>query len=285
MKGRKIIKSDCLTWLAASDVGWANLVYIDPPFNTGKVQTRKLLRSIRVQEGEGNRGFGGHAFSHHEIARMSYCDKKADYRAWLFCCLQGAERLLADNGSLFVHLDARESHYAKIMLDEIFGADCFQNEIIWAYDYGGRSKRRWPAKHDVIFWYVKNPQDYTFHYDAIDRIAYMAPGLVGAEKAAKGKIPTDVWWNTIVATNGKEKTGYPSQKPLGILNRIVQVHSNRGDVLVDFFAGSGSLGEAAARNGRDAILVDNNPEAISVMRKRLAAYNFAICRGSLSRAG
>jgi site-specific DNA-methyltransferase (adenine-specific) len=171
-----------------------------------------------------------------------------------------------------VHLDAREVHYVKVALDELLGRDSFMNEIIWAYDYGGRPKNRWPGKHDTILWYARDPNDYVFHHDAIDRIPYMAPQLVGAEKAARGKTPTDVWWHTIVPTSGREKTGYATQKPLGILSRIVAVHTDPGAVVLDFFAGSGTTGEAAALAGRGFVLVDQNPEAADIMARRLAAY-------------
>ena len=146
------------------------------------------------------------------------------------------------------------------------------NEIIWAYDYGARSKRKWSPKHDTIFWYAMDPDHYTFNFDAMDRIPYMAPGLVGKEKAARGKTPTDVWWHTIVSPNGKERTGYATQKPLGVLERIVRVHSREGDLVLDFFAGSGTTGEAAAKNRRSFILVDSSREAVEVMARRLAAY-------------
>ena len=183
-----------------------------------------------------------------------------------------AHRLLAPEGSFFLHLDYREVHYAKVLLDQIFGRENFMNEIVWAYDYGGRSRKRWPAKHDVLLWYAMDPKGYTFRYDDIDRIPYMAPGLVGKEKAARGKTPTDVWWHTIVSPTGAEKTGYPSQKPLGVLERLVKVHSSPGDLCLDLFAGSGTLGEAAARHGRRFCLVDENPEAARVMRERLAPW-------------
>ena len=184
--------------------------------------------------------------------------------------LQEAHRVLKRAGSFFLHIDCREVHYVKVLLDRIFGRASFQNEIIWAYDYGARATRRWSRKHDNILWYAKDPGRYTFRLDEVDRIPYMAPGLVGAEKAARGKTPTDTWWHTIVPTNGREKTGYPTQKPLGILERIVKVHSKPGDRLLDFFAGSGSFGEAAVRNGRSCVLVDVNPEALAVMELRLA---------------
>jgi len=200
----------------------------------------------------------------------AYQDAYEDYLGFLEPRLREAHRLLTPDGSLFVHLDYREAHYVKVLLDTIFGRECFMNEIIWAYDYGGRSKRRWPAKHDTIFWYAKDPENYVFHYEAIDRIPYMAPSLVGAEKAQRGKTPTDVWWLTIVPTNSKEKTGYPTQKPLKLLERIVRVHSDVGDWVLDFFAGSGTTGEAAARLGRRFVLIDNHPDAIRIMTERLA---------------
>ena len=209
---------------------------------------------------------------------MSYDDRGGDYLAWLRARLEEARRVLAADGSLLLHLDYREVHYAKVMLDGIFGRDCFLNEIIWAYDYGARSRRRWSPKHDSILWYARDPANYTYRYDDIDRIPYLAPGLVTKEKAARGKTPTDVWWQTIVPTNGREKTGYPTQKPLAVLERFVRVHSNPGDLLLDFCAGSGSWGEAAAKHGRRFLLVDSNPEAVAVMEKRLAPYGAAVAR-------
>ena len=246
-----------------------DLIYVDPPFNTGKKQALTALKT--VQDADGDRtGFQGQRYRTIVGEQRSYSDVFDDFMGFLEPRLRQAHRVLAENGSFFLHLDCREVHYAKVMLDGIFGRDCFMNEIIWAYDYGARTKKRWSAKHDTILWYVKDPKNYTFNYDAMDRIPYMAPGLVGAEKAARGKTPTDVWWHTIVPTNGHERTGYPTQKPLGLLNRIVQVHSNAGDRLLDFFAGSGTFGEAAARHGRDVVLIDQNDEAIEVMKQRLA---------------
>ncbi len=246
-----------------------DLIYIDPPFNTGKAQSRQRLRTVRDEHGD-RTGFGGHRYRTVKLERRSFDDVFDDFAAFLEPRLAEAHRLLAARGSLFVHLDAREVHYCKVMLDGIFGRASFMNEIIWAYDYGGRTKRRWPAKHDTILWYARDPAHYTFNYDQIDRIPYMAPGLVGPEKAARGKTPTDVWWQTIVSPQGREKTGYPTQKPLRLIERIVRVHSNPGDRLLDFFAGSGTLGAAAHGLGRDAVLIDNHPEAIALMADRLA---------------
>ena len=267
----RIVLEDNLTVLRTLSPGSIDLIYIDPPFNTGRTQTRVALRA--EQDAAGDRtGFQGKRYRTTVLGETGYRDCFADYLAFLEPRLIEAHRVLAGTGSLFFHIDYREAHYCKVLLDEIFGRASFMNEIIWAYDYGGRPKRRWPAKHDTILWYAKDPANYTFHLDAVDRIPYMAPALVGAEKAARGKTPTDVWWHTIVPTNGKEKTGYATQKPLGLLERIVKVHSSPGDTLLDFFAGSGTFGEAAAKHGRPCLLIDNNPEAVRIMERRLAHY-------------
>ena len=252
-----------------------NLIYIDPPFNTGKLQQRTEIQV--KQDTVGDRiGFQGRTYRTHKGKTTHYTDKfdNSDvYLRFLRPRFEEAYRVLHPHGSFFLHIDYREVHYCKVMLDEIFGRESFLNEIIWAYDYGGRSKSRWPAKHDNILWYAKTPECYTFNFDEMDRIPYMAPGLVGKAKAARGKTPTDVWWHTIVSTNGDEKTGYPTQKPLGILNRIVKVHSAPGNTLLDFFAGSGTFGEAAALHDRSSILIDNNIPAIRQIMNRLAQYD------------
>lgn len=250
-----------------------DLIYIDPPFNTGKKQARTQIKTIQDDESGDRTGFQGKRYRTVKVGTKGYLDAFDNYLGFLEPRLREAHRLLTATGSFFFHIDYREVHYCKVMLDEIFGRASFINEIIWAYDYGARATKRWSPKHDNILWYAKDPENYTYRYDDIDRIPYMAPGLVGPEKAAKGKTPTDTWWNTIVSPNGKEKTGYPTQKPLAIIDRIVRVHSNPKDRLLDFFAGSGTLGESAVRNGRSCILVDANPEAIQVMAKRLAFSN------------
>jgi site-specific DNA-methyltransferase (adenine-specific) len=275
----RILHSENLAALRTLASASVELIYIDPPFNTGTIQKRARMKTVRDPEGD-RIGFGGHRYRSEKLATPvapspRYADTFDDYLGFLRPRLVEAIRILKPTGSLFFHIDPREVHYCKVLLDELFttpetsGRACFQNEIIWAYDYGARPTKRWPAKHDNILWYTKHPTDYTFNLNATDRIPYMAPGLVGAEKAARGKTPTDVWWHTIVSPTGKEKTGYPTQKPLGILERIVRVHSNPGDTVLDFFAGSGTTGVAAARNGRDYILIDQNPEAIAVMQDRL----------------
>jgi site-specific DNA-methyltransferase (adenine-specific) len=278
---RRIIEGDNLDVLRALDDSAVNLIYIDPPFNTGREQRHTSVRTERIESGEGDRtGFGGRRYRTTELRSQAFADEFDDFLGFLEPRLIECRRVLAKDGSLFLHLDPRESHYAKVLLDGIFGRASFLNEIVWAYDYGGRSKRRWPAKHDTILWYAKDPEHYTFDYDAIDRIPYMAPGLVTPEKAERGKVPTDVWWQTVVPTSGTERTGYPTQKPLAVLERIIRVHSRPGDVVADFFAGSGTTGDAAARNDRDFLLVDSNPEAIDVMASRLEGWQPEIVRAA-----
>lgn len=247
--------------------GVANLIYIDPPFNTGKVQTRTQIRTSRSEGGD-RVGFQGQRYATEKVGTKAFSDTFDDFLGFLEPRLIEARRVLAQDGTLYFHIDYREVHYCKVLLDRIFGRECFLNEVIWAYDYGARTKKKWPAKHDNILVYVKDPENYTFNVDEIERIPYMAPGLVGPEKAARGKLPTDTWWHTIVPTNGKEKTGYPTQKPLGVLNRIVQGSSRPGDLVLDFFAGSGTAGAAAEALGRRFLLVDDNPVALEVMARR-----------------
>jgi site-specific DNA-methyltransferase (adenine-specific) len=247
------------------------LIYLDPPFNTGRMRERAVetARDTASGAGEVKRGFRGTSYERLRGDLRTYDDRFDDYWAYLEPRLSEAWRLLADDGTLYLHLDYREAHYAKVLLDALFGRERFLNELIWAYDYGAKSRRRWPTKHDTILVYVKDPSGYWFDSETVDREPYMAPGLVTAEKAARGKLPTDVWWHTIVPTSGREKTGYPTQKPEGILRRIVQASSRPGDTVLDLFAGSGTTGAVASALGRNAVLVDSNPEAIAVMRTRI----------------
>lgn len=260
---------DNLEVLRSLPDGSADLIYIDPPFNTGRVQQRTQLRTVRSEAGD-RTGFQGRRYQSIAVGTKRFDDLFDDYLAFLEPRLAEAHRVLSPRGCFYFHVDYREVHYCKILLDQIFGRESFLNEIIWAYDYGGRPRNRWPPKHDNILLYARNPADYVFNYEEIERIPYMAPGLVGPEKAARGKLPTDTWWHTIVPTNGKEKTGYPTQKPLSILRRIVQASSRPGDLVLDFFAGSGTTGAAALELGRRFLLVDHNPEALAVMARRFA---------------
>ena len=265
-----VIAGDNLATVAELPDGAFTLVYLDPPFNTGRSQVRQSTTSVRSAAGTVT-GFKGQQYERIRGDLMSYDDRFEDYWSFLEPRLAEAWRLLADDGTLYLHLDYREAHYAKVLLDALFGRESFLNEIIWAYDYGAKSKSRWPAKHDTILVYVKSPKGYYFNSDTVDREPYMAPGLVTPEKVARGKLPTDVWWHTIVSPTGREKTGYPTQKPEGILRRIVQASSREGDWVLDFFAGSGTTGAVAAALGRRFVLVDQSPESIAVIRKRLAA--------------
>ncbi len=247
-----------------------DLIYIDPPFNTKKTQKRTTVKTVRDNKGD-RTGFKGLTYKTVELETREYQDSfNADeyIHDFLKPRLIEAYRILKPNGSFYFHIDYREVHYCKVLLDSIFKRESFLNEIIWAYDYGGKPKNKWPPKHDNILVYVKNPKKYTFNVDDIDRIPYMAPGLVGPEKAKLGKLPTDTWWHTIVATSGKEKTGYPTQKPLGILDRIVRASSNPGDLVLDFFAGSGTTGFSSYRLNRQFILIDNSRQSMDVMANR-----------------
>jgi len=267
----RIVQADNLEVLQKLEDGSVNLIYIDPPFNTGRLQDRPRLRTTR--DGGGDRtGFGGQRYRTEVVSSQAFADSFDDFYSFLGPRLEEMHRVLAPDGSLFLHIDYREVHYCKVLLDSIFGRPSFLNEIIWAYDYGARSRKKWSAKHDNILWYAKDPGSYTFDFEAMERIPYMAPGLVGPEKAKRGKTPTDVWWHTIVPTNGRERTGYPTQKPLGVLNRLVKVHSRPGDLVADFFAGSGTTGEAAAMNNRRFLLVDSNPDAGRIMKQRLQLW-------------
>ena len=269
-----IYLGDNLPILQSLPAGSVDLIYIDPPFNTGRTQARVQLKTTRAAQGEGDRtGFGGQRYTTTRVGAQAYADQFDDYERFLEPRLVEARRVLAANGTLYFHIDYREVHYCKVLLDRLFARASFLNEIIWAYDYGARTKKRWPAKHDNILVYVKDPANYVFNVDAIDRIPYMAPGLVGPEKAARGKLPTDVWWHTIVSPTGKEKTGYPTQKPVAILERIIAASSPPGGTVLDFFAGSGTTGAAAHALGRRFILIDSNPQALEVMRARLKAVS------------
>jgi len=264
----QVVLGENLELLRALPDGCMNLIYIDPPFNTGRVQRRQSLKTTRSEKGS-RVGFKGSTYETVKGSVSSYDDSFSDYWAFLEPRLEESWRVLRSNGTLYLHLDYREVHYAKVLLDALFGRDSFLNEIIWAYDYGARSKTKWPTKHDNILVYVKDPSDYIFNNTAVDREPYMAPGLVTPEKAALGKLPTDVWWHTIVSPTGKEKTGYPTQKPEGILRRIIQASSNEGDLVLDFFGGSGTTAAVALKLERRFLTVDNNPEAWEVMKRRL----------------
>ncbi len=263
----KIYLADNLPILKTFPNDFVDLIYIDPPFNTGKNQSRTQLKTVQHANGD-RKGFTGKQYKTIELGTRAYSDIFDDYIAFLEPRLTEAYRILAPTGTFYFHIDFREVHYCKVLLDRIFGRECFLNEIIWAYDFGGRSKKKWPTKHDNILVYIKNPKQYTFNLEDIDRIPYMAPGLVSAQKAAKGKLPTDTWWHTIVGTNSKEKTGYPTQKPISILTRIINASTNSGDLVIDFFAGSGTTGASCLQLGRRFILIDNNESALQVMSKR-----------------
>jgi site-specific DNA-methyltransferase (adenine-specific) len=263
----RVVLADNVAVLRELPDAAVDLIYVDPPFNTGQARTLERLKTTRDDDGD-RVGFQGRRYRTLRLGRSRYADVYDDYLAFIEPRIVEFRRVLQPHGALYFHIDFREAHYCKVLLDLVFGRDCFLNEVIWAYDFGGRTSRRWPAKHDTILVYVKDPKRYYFDADAVARIPYMAPGLVGPEKAARGKLPTDTWWHTIVSPGGKERTGYPTQKPVGILRRIVQASSPPGSLVADFFAGSGTTGAACIELGRRFLLVDDNPEALTVMRRR-----------------
>jgi site-specific DNA-methyltransferase (adenine-specific) len=266
----RVVHDECLDVLRTLGDASIDLVYIDPPFNTGKVQKRVRMRTVRDEQAGDRKGFAGRRYRTERLGEdAGFQDAFDDYLAFLEPRLREAHRVLARTGTLYFHIDYREVHYCKVLLDRIFGRASFLNEIIWAYDYGARTTKKWPPKHDNILVYAKDPERYHFDLSEVDRIPYLAPGLVGPEKAARGKLPTDTWWHTIVSPTGKEKLGYPTQKPLGILRRIVRASCPKGGLVLDFFAGSGTTGAVASALGRDAVLVDDNSEAIAVMQARM----------------
>jgi site-specific DNA-methyltransferase (adenine-specific) len=264
-----ILLGDNLPLLRELAAGSVQLVYADPPFNTGRTQARKTLATVAAPNGD-RTGFGGRRYATRLLHESSYRDVFDDYLGFLEPRLQEIHRVLAPEGTLYLHLDYREAHYAKLLLDEVFGRECFLNELIWAYDYGAKPRSRWPQKHDTILVYVRDASRYHFDSEAVDREPYMAPGLVTPEQRERGKRPTSVIWHTIVSPTGREKTGYPTQKPEGLIRRFVQASSRAGDLCLDPFAGSGTLGAVAAGLGRRYLLMDSSPEAVAVMKARLA---------------
>jgi site-specific DNA-methyltransferase (adenine-specific) len=269
----QVLLGDNLPLLHGLADGSVHMVYADPPFNTGRTQTRRTLATVRADDREGGdrTGFGGRRYTTTVVGTAAYRDAYDDYLAFLSPRLEELHRILHPTGTLYLHLDYREAHATKLRLDEIFGRECFLNELIWAYDYGAKPRGRWPQKHDTILVYVKDPTRYHFDADAVDREPYMAPGLVTPEQRERGKRPTSVMWHTIVSPTGREKTGYPTQKPEGLIRRFLQASSRPGDLCLDPFAGSGTLGAVAAKLGRRFLLIDESPEAVAVMERRLAA--------------
>jgi len=267
MTSDRIYFGDNLPILRSLEDSSIDLIYIDPPFNTGRTQARTRISTVRTEEGD-RKGFMGQKYQTVKLGTSAYVDIFDDFLEFITPRLSEAHRLLKPNGSLFFHIDYREVHYCKVALDAIFGRASFVNEIIWAYDYGARTHKRWPPKHDTILWYAKDPANYIFNYEDIERIPYMAPGLVSPEKVARGKTPTDTWWHSIVGTNSRERTGYPTQKPEGVIRRIIQASSHKGDIVLDFFAGSGTTGAVCLELGRNFILVDNNLAAMKIMAER-----------------
>lgn len=280
MGPNRVLLGDNLPFLQTLADESVDLIYIDPPFNTGKVQKREYIQTVRDEDGD-RTGFKGERYRTEKVSEAEFDDSFEDYWGFLEPRIREAHRVLKKTGVFYFHIDYRESAYCRVEIDKIFGRAYFLNEVIWAYDYGGKTKKRWPPKHDNILVYVKDLKNYVFNVDEVDRIPYMAPELAGPEKAARGKLPTDVWFHTIVSPTGKEKMGYPTQKPLGVLRRIVRASSPPGGLVLDFFAGTGTLGAAALEVGRKFLLIDQSPVAFGMMRRRFLGNPDVVFEGDL----
>lgn len=258
MNRHSVIHSTAIDVLINTPESSIDLVYVDPPFGTGQLQTLNRKKNGNV------------------VGSFGYDDPNVDYVEWLKTHVEAIRHVLKPMGTLYLHLDHHWVHYAKVMCDEVFGRQCFLNEVIWSYDFGGRGKRSWPKKHDSILVYVKDADQYVFNWDDIDRIPYKAPemqrvGRTPEEAAVRilaGKVPTDVWEMSIVGTNSKERLGWPTQKPVKLIERAIVASSPIDGVVMDVFAGSGTTGQAAHNRGRRFVLVDRHPLAIEMMRER-----------------
>ncbi len=251
--------------------GRISLIYADPPFFTN----RKF--SARIGRGEDSRKPGEWKLA--EGYRDSWTDLD-EYLQFLYERLALMRRLLAPNGTLYLHLDWHADAYARLILDELFGADgVFINEIIWAYHGPSPIRAAFNRKHDTILAYAKS-KDYTFNADAV-REPYN-PNTIATFKSSRkagfgkvpdldrGKVPEDWWYFPVVARLHGERTGYPTQKPEALLERIILASSNKGDVVADFFCGSGTTAVVAAKNGRKFITSDVLPRAFHTARSRFA---------------
>ncbi len=265
----RLIAADCLEVLPRLKAGSTRLIYLDPPFNTG---VRRRGRAGSYED-----AFGA----------------PADYIAYMRPRLEAMLRALAPDGSLFFHCDWRMSHHIRLMLDDLFGLSgpacarrgVFVNEIIWHYGLGAsKAGRRLLTKHDVIFWHARSP-DYVFNalrdaptpamldkYRHTDAQGNRYMNAYGKRYVMKGgKLLDDVWDIPAIAPTSRERVDYPTQKPLALLRRIVELASNAGDVVLDPFCGSGTTLVAAKHLGRRWIGIDSNPQAIEIARARLAA--------------
>lgn len=256
----RIIRADNLTFMARLPGQCCDLIYVDPPFCTGKERTR---------------GDGRHKFADHWPGGL-----KA-YLDFLQPRLEQMHRILKPAGSLYVHLDWRAVHYVKVLLDDIFGEGQFLNEIIWSYRTGGLSKRWFARKHDTILLYARQAGKHKFK--VLRAGAFRTDGMNFDEQGRPykqtragrlyfhpdGPALTDVWEIPFLSTVSLERTGYPTQKPEALLERIIEASSEPGDLVADFFCGSGTTAAVAKRLGRRWLTCDISPEAVRMARKRV----------------
>jgi DNA modification methylase len=275
----RLIHADNLAVTGGLADGAVDLIYIDPPFGTGTVR-RGGARGTGLLQGE---------TPHHY---RDVPDDPERFVTWIEPRLIESRRVLAPHGSLFVHLDYRAVHYVKVALDRIFGRPRFINEIIWCYSVGGKSRNMFGRKHDTILWYARTA-DHAFFPDAVRvprkggshmRVVRTAEGALVQEKTdrrtgkvyrypvAAGKVPED-WWTDIEILNqsDRERTGWPTQKPERLLERILCAASAEGALVADWFCGSGTTAIAAQRLDRRFLIADCAAEAVACARDRLAA--------------
>jgi DNA modification methylase len=269
----RIARADALDEAGRWSTASIDAIYIDPPFGTGT-----------VRQGRGHK----------------YTDRADDpdtFVAWLAPLLDEAKRVLAPSGSLFVHLDYRAVHYVKVALDRCFGRERFVNELVWCYAVGGKSRRGFGRKHDTILWYARGA-DWAFYPDAVRvprrggshmRVVTGDDGVAVQEKTDRktgrvyrypvpaGKVPED-WWADIETLNhsDRERTGWPSQKPERLVERILRAVTVPGDRVADWFAGSGTTAAVAQRLARRFVVCDREEAAVAVCRARLLEQGRAL---------
>lgn len=254
-----------LARLADAWAGRFQLIYLDPPFGTGKVYAARI---------------GGERCRPARAVDAYRDDLAFDaYLRWLGDRLALMRDLLHETGTLYVHLDWHAVHYVKVALDRLFGRQRFLNELIWCYHGPSPIRSAFKRKHDTILVYTRSA-DYFFDADAV-RVPYdptTVKTFASSPKAgfgktpdlARGKVPEDWWYFPVVARVHTERVGYETQKPTALLDRIIKASSRPGDLVGDFFAGSGTTGVVAARLGRNVALVDRNPVAVEKTLLRLA---------------
>ncbi len=251
----RLIYGDCLPVMRELPAGSFDCIYIDPPFFTG-VERR---------------------LQHSQQRGPSYADTWGDglqeYLDWLEERLAVMRELLQPEGALLVHLDWHAVHYVKVLLDRLFGMRHFQNEFIWYYSGGGASRIRFARKHDTILYYTRSATTWKFYADRVREPYKWTDGQPRADGSARdytrGKLPDDVWQHHALLPWAKESLGYPTQKPMALLTRLLLATTDAGDVVGDFCCGSGTTAAAAQQLARRWVAGDDSRAAICLAAERL----------------